>query len=86
MSERQHITVIVEGMEYQDETWTAKGRVQMANGREFSWTASHIKSLTVKIDEVIYSEALTDQVRKAIKSALGMINLPYSKAFEIRTR
>jgi len=86
MSEKQHISIIVEGMVYKEESWTANGRIQLASGKEITWTASHQKTLIVKLDESIYTEDVSDQVRQAVKSALGMINLPYSRSFEIKIK
>ena len=86
MSERRPFSVIVEGMEYKDETWTASGHVQMTGGREFAWSASHQKTLVVKLEDTVFPEEVASQIRRAIKSALGMVNLPYSRSFEIKLK
>jgi len=87
MSERQHVSVITEGMMYnEDETWTANGHVQFASGKEIKWTASHKKGLVVKFEDSGYPDEIMDQLKMCIKGALGMINLPYSRSYEIRLK
>ncbi len=84
MSERQHVSVIIEGMLYEEETWTANGYVQFASGKMIKWAASHQKSLMVKFEDSGYPDEVIDQLRNCIRGALGMINLPYSRSYDIK--
>jgi len=85
MSERQHVSIMVEGLEYEGESWTAKGQVQFVkSGRIVEWTASHKKTIIVRFETAEYPDYIIDQVKQHIKSTLGLINLPYSRSCEIK--
>lgn len=89
MAQRIRIGVTVEGMEYDvdNDSWTAKGTIMFHhNNKSLPWSASNKSELIIKLPEEKwggYPEDTRTEIRNHIRSALGNVNLPYSKTYMV---
>jgi len=80
------VSVIIEGMEWNDGNWTAKGRIQFhETGAEIEWQAKKVTTIVVTFDET-YPESVITQLRGHVRNALGRINLPFSHQYKIKVK